>query len=60
VLPTLDDAVRAALHSCGIGDWSQAAIVRIKNTLHIDEIWVSDALAPVVEANPNLEWLERA
>jgi hypothetical protein len=58
VLPTLDDAVRAALHSCGLGDWSQAAIVRIKNTLHIDKIWVSDALAPVVEANPHLEWLE--
>lgn len=58
VLPTLEDAVRAALHSCGLNDWSQAAIVRIKNTLHIDQIWVSDALAPVVEASPNLAWCE--
>ena len=31
VLPTLDDAVRAACQTSGIDDWSQAAIVRIKN-----------------------------
>lgn len=56
VLPTLDDAVRAALLTSGVDDWSQAAVVRIQNTLHIDTIWVSDALAPVVETHPNLRW----
>jgi len=56
VLPTLDDAVRAALLTSGVNDWSQAAIVRIKNTLHIDAIWVSDALAAMVESDPNLCW----
>lgn len=58
VLPTRADAVRAALLTSGVDDWTQAAIVRIKNTLHIDAIWVSDALAPVVEAHPNLSWAE--
>ena len=58
VLPTLDDAVRAALQTCGLDDWSQAAIVRIKNTLHLDTIWVSDALAGAVDAHPHLAWKE--
>lgn len=56
VLPTLDDAVRAALQTCGLDDWSQAAIVRIKNTLHLDTILVSDALAGAVDAHPHLAW----
>ena len=56
VLPALDDAVRAALQTCGLDDWSQAAIVRIKNTLHLDTIWVSDALAGAVDAHPHLAW----
>jgi hypothetical protein len=56
VLPSLDDAVRAALLTSGVDDWSRAAVVRIQNTLHIDAIWVSDALAPVVEAHPDLSW----
>lgn len=58
VLPTRDDAVRAALLTSGVDDWSRAAIVRIQNTLHIDTIWVSDALAPVVETHPDLSWAE--
>lgn len=58
VLPTCDDAVRAALLTSGTDDWSRAAIVRIQNTLRIDTIWVSDALAPVVETHPDLSWAE--
>ena len=49
VLPTVDDAVRAALLTAGIDDWAQAKIVRIKNTLHLDTVWVSDALAEVAK-----------
>lgn len=60
VLPTLDDAVRAALQTGGIDDWSQAAIVRIKNTLHLDTIWVSGALSAAVEAHPHLAWAQDA
>lgn len=58
ILPTLDDAVRAALLTSGVDDWSRAAIVRIKNTLHLDAIWVSAVLAPVVALHPDLHWAE--
>ena len=30
-------------------------IIRIKNTMEIEEIEVSEALIPEVEANPNME-----
>lgn len=58
VLPTVDDAVRAALLTGGVQDWAEAAVVRIKNTLHLDTIWVSDALAAAVEAHPGLSMVE--
>jgi hypothetical protein len=57
VLPTHDDAVRAALLTTGREDWASAAVVRINDTLHLDAIWVSDALAEAVEAHPNLHWI---
>ena len=57
VLPTRDDAMRAALLTAGYDDWRQAAIVRIQNTLHIDAIWVSDALTEAVDAHGNLSWV---
>ena len=60
VLPTLDDAVRAALQTSGIDDWAQAAIVRIQNTLHLDTIQVSAALAAAVDAHPRLAWAQDA
>ncbi len=52
VLPTTDDAVRAALLTSGLEDWSKATVVRIKNTLHLDAIWVSDTLAVAAHQNP--------
>ena len=58
VLPTVDDAMRAALLTSGVQDWAAAAVVRIKNTLHLDTIWVSDALAAVVEAHPGLSMVD--
>lgn len=57
VLPTHDDAVRAALLTTGREDWESAAMVRINDTLHLDAIWVSDALAEAVEAHPDLHWV---
>lgn len=55
-LPTLDDAVRAALLTSGIDDWNRAAVVRIANTLQLDKIAVSHALAETVDRCPNLSW----
>lgn len=58
VLPTTDDAVRAALLTSGVGDWDKAAIVRIQNTLHLETVWVSAALAEAVEMQGDLRWAE--
>lgn len=49
VLPTLDDAVRAALLTAGVDDWAKARVVRIQDTLHLDTIWASDALIDASE-----------
>jgi len=44
VLATERDAIFAALGSLGIGDPLRARIVRVPNTLHLEEVWVSEAL----------------
>lgn len=46
VLPALDDAVRAALLTAGVADWADARVVRIQDTLHLEEVWVSEPLLP--------------
>lgn len=44
VLPTADDAVKAALSMCGRAIEEPKRVVRIRSTLHLTEMWVSDAL----------------
>jgi hypothetical protein len=44
VLPTDDDAIRAALSMCGRAVDEPKRVVRIRSTLHLTELWVSDAL----------------
>lgn len=46
VLPTERDAVLAALGSLGLSDPHRARIVRIANTLHLEDVWVSEPLLP--------------
>jgi hypothetical protein len=48
VLATERDAVFAALGSLGIGDPLRARIVRVPNTLHLEDVWVSEALVETV------------
>ena len=48
VLATERDAVLAALGSLGIGDPLRARIVRVPNTLHLEDVWVSEALVETV------------
>ncbi|HET6947149.1 MAG TPA: hypothetical protein VFJ45_04985, partial [bacterium] len=45
-MPTDRDAIAAALSSLALPDASQARIVRIPNTLHLDRLWVSAPLLP--------------
>jgi hypothetical protein len=44
VLPTADDAIRAALSMCGKAPDEPKRVVRIRSTLHLTRMWVSGAL----------------
>ncbi len=50
VLPTEDDAIKAALSMCGRPVNEPKRVVRIKSTLHLTEIWVSDELVSELPA----------
>lgn len=54
-LPTAQDAIATAVKVCGQADPANARLVRIPNTLHLEELLVSAALLPEVAANPALE-----
>ncbi len=47
-------ALKAAVKTCNILDFTTVKMVRIKNTLELSEIEVSEALLPEVEANDAL------
>lgn len=47
-------ALKAAVKTCNILDFTTVKMVRIKNTLELSEIEVSEALLPEVEANEAL------
>jgi hypothetical protein len=55
VLDSDRQAMQVALHAVGHGLDARVAVVR--STLELDELWVSEALAEEVEANPRLERL---
>ena len=44
VLPTADDAIKAALSMCGRPVNEPKRVLRIRSTLHLTDIWVSDEL----------------
>ena len=48
-------AIQLAVRICNGIDKDNAKIVRIKNTMEISDIWVSEALVDEVKKNPNLE-----
>lgn len=56
VAPSDRAAFMTALRSCGRPDTENARIVRIKNTLKLEEIEVSEALWPLVEEMPSLSF----
>ena len=54
VMPTEKDAISLAVKTTPRVKPMDSRIVRIRDTLHLSEIEVSDALLPLVAANPNL------
>jgi hypothetical protein len=55
VLKNDRQAIQAAIKTCNILDKTQVRLARIRNTVTLDEIAVSDNLLPEVEANPKLQ-----
>lgn len=51
------EAIQAAIKTCNILDFTKVRLVRIKNTLELAEIEVSEPMLPEVENNPNLKVL---
>lgn len=45
-MPTDRDAIAAALASLGLSDPTQARMGRIRNTLHLEEMWLSESVLP--------------
>ena len=54
-LPNDKEAVKAAIKTCNILDFTKVKMVRIKNTLEIAEIEVSEALLDHIAKHPQME-----
>jgi hypothetical protein len=55
ILETDREAVEAALGTIGLTEPHEAKVVRIKNTLELEEFRASEALQEAIRANPDLE-----
>lgn len=53
VMPTEEDALRGAIVTSLCPDWSAARVARIKDTLHLGNIEVSESLLDECRKNPN-------
>lgn len=54
ILPSDQYAIAAAVKTCQCQDLSKVRMVRIKDTLHLGEIYISEALLEEARANPNI------
>jgi len=50
-----EEAMHLALRNCGNADEGKERIIRIKDTLHLDELYVSDAILDDIKDNPQIE-----
>lgn len=55
VIDSEEEAIIAAIKCCGKIGEGGPLIARIKDTLHLDEIWVSENMIPIISDNPKLE-----
>jgi hypothetical protein len=46
------EAIQAAVKTCGAEDLARVRLARIPNTLHLGEIWISEALLDEARAHP--------
>lgn len=59
VLDNDRQVIQAAIQTCINVDPQNVRMIRIKNTLQLEEIWISPALLPEARCHPNLEVLEK-
>lgn len=52
------DAIKAAIKTCNILDYTQCKMIRIRDTLHLGTIEISEALLEEARSNPRIEILE--
>jgi Lactate racemase N-terminal domain len=53
-LDTEREAIQAAVKTCGARDRERVRLVRVRNTLHLGDLWISEALLGEAGANPDL------
>ncbi|MGE7760028.1 lactate racemase domain-containing protein [Peribacillus sp. NPDC097895] len=58
-LNTQELAVKAAIKTCNAFDLNKVRVVRIKNTLEIGEIWISESMIEEALKNDNIEILSK-
>lgn len=51
------DAILAAIKTCNARELKKVRVVRIKDTLHLGEIYISEAMLPEAKTIPNIEIL---
>lgn len=56
-LDTGELAVKAAIKTCNAFDLGQVRLVRIENTLHVRDIWISESLLPEARSRSDVEVL---
>ncbi|MDR3220812.1 MAG: nickel-dependent lactate racemase [Candidatus Accumulibacter sp.] len=56
-LPTEEMVIRAGLKTCTAPDAGKARVMRIKNTLELEEVLFSEALLPEAREHPSIEIL---
>lgn len=54
------EAIAAAVKTCNAKDLSKARVIRIKDTLHLGEIWISESLLAIAKQNPAIEIVGQA
>jgi hypothetical protein len=54
VLATEREAILAALGSLGLAAPHSARIVRVPNTLHLEDAWISETLVPVIRSRQDI------
>lgn len=54
ILENERDAIKAALKMCGVPDVDKVRVIRIKNTLHLKEIFISEAMLEQARQNPKI------